>query len=78
MATVERGLRLHVFPFHAARGNRGALAAVMIAFFLYWGTAYRVTTSLESALACRTAFSGWKPFDSVNLCRFPLIGLFLT
>ena len=31
---------------YAARGNRGALAAVMIAFFLYWGTAYRVTTSL--------------------------------
>lgn len=37
---------LFILLLYAARSTRPAVAAVMIAFFLYWGTAYRVTGSL--------------------------------
>ena len=35
-----------IIMMYAARHSRPALAAVMIAFFMYWGTAYRLTNSL--------------------------------
>ncbi len=37
---------LFLMLLYAARGSRPAVAAVMIAFFLFWGTSYSVTRSL--------------------------------
>lgn len=37
---------LFILLLYAARTSRPAIAAVMIAFFLFWGTGYRVTASL--------------------------------
>ena len=45
---VDYGWRgvLFIMLLYAARTSRPAIAAVMIAFFLYWGTMYSVTKSL--------------------------------
>ena len=40
-----KGIVLAIMMY-AARHRRSALAAVMTAFFMYWGTAYSLTTSL--------------------------------
>lgn len=40
-----RGVAL-ILLLYAARGSRPAIAAVMTAFFLYWGTMYSLTSSL--------------------------------
>lgn len=40
-----KGIMLMIMMY-AARYSRPALAAVMAAFFMYWGTGYRLTTSL--------------------------------
>ncbi len=37
---------LFLMLLYACRGSRGAIAAVMTAFFLFWGTSYPVTPSL--------------------------------
>ena len=37
---------LFILLIYAARTSRPAIAAVMIAFFLFWGTSYHVTSSL--------------------------------
>ncbi len=37
---------LFLMLLYAARGSRPAIAAVMISFFLFWGTSYPVTSSL--------------------------------
>ena len=51
LATVlntDYGWRGIVFMIllYAVRGSRSGIAAVMIAFFLYWGTGYRITSEL--------------------------------
>lgn len=45
---VDYGWRgvMFILLLYGARNSRSAVAAVMIAFFLYWGTLYRVTSSL--------------------------------
>ncbi len=40
-----RGVMLFILLW-AVRNSRGGIAAVMVAFFLYWGTSYSVTRSL--------------------------------
>ena len=40
-----KGIVLMIMMY-AARGSRPALAAVMTAFFMYWGTAYKLTNSI--------------------------------
>lgn len=51
LATVLRadygwkGILLFILMY-AARGSRPGIAAVMVAFFLFWGTGYEVTSSL--------------------------------
>ena len=40
-----KGIVLMIMMY-AARTSRPALAAVMVAFFMYWGTGYKLTTSL--------------------------------
>ena len=37
---------LFIILLYAARGTKSAIAAVMIAYFLYWGTMYRTTSVL--------------------------------
>ncbi len=37
---------LFLMLLYAARGSRPAIAAVMISFFLFWGTSYSITNSL--------------------------------
>ena len=51
LATVMRadyGWRgvLFILLLYAARGQKASIAALMIAYFLYWGTGYSVTNSL--------------------------------
>jgi len=55
---VDYGWRgvLFIILLYAARGTRSSVAALMVAYFLYWGTLYRVTSS----------FFGM-PFDVRNL-----------
>ena len=37
---------MFILLLYAARGSRSAIAAVMIAFFLFWGTTYKQTAAL--------------------------------
>lgn len=51
LATVLRadyGWRgvLFILLLYAARGSRSSIAALMIAYFLYWGSSYRITSQL--------------------------------
>ena len=49
---------LFMMLLYAARGSRPAIAAVMIAFFLYWGTGYSVTLLIPLPFSLNS-LPGW-------------------
>ncbi|MBQ9211808.1 MAG: hypothetical protein IJ153_08935 [Clostridia bacterium] len=61
ICSVDYGWRgvLFIMLLYAARGSRASIAAVMIAFFLYWGTGYSLTASLFGIPLDYGKLPGW-------------------
>ncbi len=72
---------LFILLLYAGRSSRPAIAAVMIAFFLYWGTAYGVTQSLfgiplklnELPSWLSVLVTPWLRMETFGLLSMPLI-----
>ena len=61
-----KGIMLFILMY-AVRCSRPGIAAVMIAFFMYWGTGYRLTSSL---FGIAVDISGWPAWLSGPLGAF--------
>ena len=53
-----KGIMLFILMY-AVRTSRPGIAAVMIAFFMYWGTGYRLTSSLFGLFIDMTNWPAW-------------------
>ncbi len=74
---VDYGWRgvLFILLLYAARSSRPAIAAVMIAYFLFWGTEYSVTRSLFGIPVNLSALPAWLSQPLSSLMRLEAYGM---
>ena len=75
---VDYGWRgvLFILLQYGARSTRAGIAAVMIAFFLFWGTSYRVTSSLFGIPIDVNRLPMWLGSPLSSFLRLETYGLF--
>ena len=66
---------LFIMLLYAARTSRPSIAALMIAYFLFWGTAYKVTQSLFGMPVDLTILPSWLSAPLSAVMRMEAYGL---